>query len=107
MRIITNSDQGAKIKLKQYELFVVEISYNPTTGTHLSGPSFQKIQNAVVLKETFYPDNPGLLGSPGKMVYLMMTTAPVSSRLYWFFSAPNSVSEFNFKLTVIPYKRKY
>ena len=109
MVIVTNKDQGARIKLKQYELFAVEISYNPTTGTHISGPSFQKIQNAVVIKETYYPDNPELVGSPGKKVYLMMTTVPVSSSLYWFFTSPGHIghiSEFNFKLSVVPYKRK-
>ncbi|ACV63520.1 hypothetical protein Dtox_2742 [Desulfofarcimen acetoxidans DSM 771] len=106
MRIITNSDQDARIKLEQYELFVVEISYNPTTGVHLSGPSFQKIKNAIVINETYYSDNPKLVGSPGKMVYLMMATVPVSSTLYWFFSSSNYVSEFNFKLVVLPQKRK-
>lgn len=103
MKIITNLDQGANVTLTQYELFVVEIAYNPTTGVHLSGPSFQKIQNAIVVSETFYPDNPDLLGSPGKQVYLMMATAPVVSSLYWFFSRSSYVADFNFELTVLPH----
>jgi predicted secreted protein len=101
MKIITNLDAGTEIVLPQYTLFLVEIEYNPTTGVHLSGPTYQNIQNCEVIKEIYYPNNPGLLGSPGKMVYLMMTTAPVSSVLYWFFSGPNYDSEFSFRLTVM------
>ncbi|MGS0765294.1 hypothetical protein [Syntrophomonas curvata] len=103
MRIITNLDQGANVSLTQYELFTVEIAYNPTTGVHLSGPSFQKEQNAIVISEAYYPDNPSLIGSPGKKVYLMMATAPLVSSLYWFFSRSSYVADFNFELAVLPH----
>lgn len=103
MKIITNLDQGANVTVTQYELFVVEIAYNPTTGVHLSGPSYQKVKNATLIKETYYPDNPDLIGSPGKMVYLMMATAPCTSSLYWFFSRSTYVADFNFELTVLPH----
>lgn len=105
MKIITNLDQGTTMEVSQYELFIVEIAYNPTTGEHLSGPSYQKIKNCEVIKEMFVPDNPNLMGSPGKKVYLMMATVPVASMLYWFFTAPNYIAEFNFRLVVTPDNR--
>lgn len=102
MRIITNSDYGKEITLSLYELFLVEIPYNPSSGEYLSGPSFQKQENCKVIKEFFIPDNSGTSDSLSKKVYLMLTTSSLSSLLYWFFSAPNYVSQFSIKLTVLP-----
>jgi hypothetical protein len=102
MRIVTDSDYGKEITLSLYELFIVEIPYNPSTGELLSGPSFQKIENCQILKEFFVSDNPALADSPGKKIYFLITSAPLSSLLYWFFSAPSYVSQFSFKLTVLP-----
>lgn len=103
MRIITNLDQGANIQIPLYELFIIEIAYNPTIGEHLSDPSFQNIKNCEVLKEIYVNGNAELIGSDGKMIYLMMAIKPVPSMLCWFFSGPNYQCEFNFKLTVLPH----
>ncbi|MBC2581010.1 hypothetical protein [Clostridium sp. DJ247] len=102
MRVITNIDHGKDIVLSIYETFIVEIPYNTSASEHLSGPSFQKIENCQLIKSFYVADNPNLPDSCGKMVYFMITSYPTTSLLYWFFSAPSYVSQFNFKLTVIP-----
>lgn len=100
MVVVTTANQGQVVEIPQYEHFVVEIPSNPSTGVMVSGPFFQGFPNAVVLSNFFVPEAVGVVGAPGRMVYLMMSTVPGTSAVYWFMSGPNTVSDFNFALAV-------